>query len=172
MSTRLPVVEDIAALNALEVDDAVDVLLTLTNVKVTYVGEKEDLGDDWEYVTKDVVVLEDASAGIMLLGSGIGKHVAEGQVLNGKVALNVKASWLTTDYTMTDNFENVTVTDGEVTPMEITDDNLFEYLGNPYWRLVELKDVTFKVESGTYGDDVIMVSTVGEYVSLMSWAMA
>ena len=155
-----PALENIAALKAYDAQGTEDVVLTLTNAKVTYVGTKQDLDwDTWEYVDTDVVVFEDASAGIMLQGSGLGTLVTEGQTLNGKLAMSIESVWGEINAKLTNGIEGVEVADGTVTPLALNDDNLFEYLAAPDWKLVELKDVTFEVVSEEgYDDELHIVS--------------
>ncbi|MBQ8097638.1 MAG: Ig-like domain-containing protein [Prevotella sp.] len=154
-----PVLEGIAALKSYEAQGVENVVLSLADAKVTYVGTIETYDyNTWEEVEADVVVLEDATGGIMLQNSGLGTLIEKGQVLNGKIALSIESVWGEISATLTDGIEGLTVTDGEATPLLITDDNLFDFLGNPDWRYIELKDVTFKLVSGTYGDDLYLVS--------------
>ena len=166
-----PAVElaDLAALKAFEVEDNADVVLTLTDAKVTYVGTTESIDEDYAPVTVDVVVFEDASAGVMWQGSGLGKLVTAGQVLNGKLALNVTSVWGDVTVTLTNGLEGVTVEDGTVTPLILDDGNVMEYLGAPDWKLIKLKNVTFKVVSGEYTEETRLVSDLigDEFAGLM-----
>lgn len=148
------VLTDIAALKACTEATGDDVLLTLTDAKVTYVGTKTSIDwDTFEEVPTDVVVLEDASAGIYLEGSGLGAFVGKGAVLNGQLALNIAAAWDEVSGKLTNGMEGVTVTEGEATPLALNDDNLMDYIANPDWRLVSLDNVTITMQSGDYGDD-------------------
>lgn len=160
-----PVMENIAALKAYETQGIEDVVLTLTDARVTYVGTSQSFSyDTWDYVDVDVVVFEDASAGIFLKGSGLGTLVSEGQALNGQLALSIESVWGETIATLTNGIEGVVAADGTVTPLELTDDNVLDYLAAPDWKLIELKDVTFKtVSEEGYGDELHIVSNlIGE----------
>ena len=160
-----PVLENIAALKAYT-GDISNVVVTLNDAKVTYAGTVQSLDmTTWEPVEVDVVVFEDASAGIMFQGSGLGNFVSAGQVLNGQLALgNVESVWGDISAKLTESgIEGVTVTDGEVAPLVLSDDNLLEYLAAPDWHLVELADVTFKVVAGEYSENTYLVSDqIGE----------
>ncbi len=159
-----PVIENIAALKAYEAQGKEDVVLTLTDAKVTYVGTVEGYDPvTWDPTALDVVVFEDATGGIMWQGSGLGSLVSAGQVLNGKLALNIESAWGDISATLTNGLEGVTATEGTVLALTLDADNVLDYLAAPDWRLVELKNVTFKTVSGDYSDDLYVVSDeIGE----------
>lgn len=164
-----PVVENIAALKAYQAQGQEKVILKLDNASVTYVGTTTTIDyDTFEEVEIDVVVLEDATAGIMFQGSGLGKLIETGNVLNGELALNIESVWGDISATLTESgIEGVVVTSAEVEPIVLTEDNVLDFIASPDWRLVEIKNVAFKVVPSNYGDDIYLVSDLIGEVGIM-----
>lgn len=163
----IPEIENIAALKAYDAQGKEDVVLTLTNAKVTYVGATSSfVWEIMDYADVDFVVFEDATGGMMWQGSGLGSLVSEGQVLNGKLALSIESVLGDIYATLTNGLDGVEVTDGTVVPLVINDDNIFEWLGNPDWRLVELTNVTFKVVEDEWSREIHLVNDQIEEVGL------
>ena len=165
-SSEMPapaVLKDIATMKAYEPTGNEDVVLTLTDAKVTYTGTLEIFDwDTFSYIEGDVIVFEDASAGIMLQGSGLGQLVSAGQILNGEISLNMSSTWGEISATLTDGINGIEVTDGTVTPLELNDDNIFDYALNPDWRLVKFENVTItSEEDGDYANIPILSNRYG-----------
>lgn len=155
------VVANIAALKSYE---GGDILLTLTNAKVTYSGTVTTFDYNvFDYVTTDVVVFEDATAGISLQGSGLGSLVTAGQILNGSLAMTAEAGWGSVAAKLTNGLEGVEVTNGELTPLVLTSDNVSSYLENAEWRLVTLTEATVKKVTGDEISYVLTNDLIGEY---------
>ena len=110
-----------------------DVLLTLTDA-FDY--------DTFSMVTTDVVVFEDATAGICLQGSGLGSLVTAGQILNGKLAMTTATGFGSVSAKLTNGINGVEVTNGELTPLVLTSDNVNSFLANCEWRLITLPEAT------------------------------
>ena len=120
-----------------------DVLLTLTDAKVTYSGTVSTFDyDTFSMVTTDVVVFEDATAGICLQGSGLGSLVTAGQILNGKLAMTTATGFGSVSAKLTNGINGVEVTNGELTPLVLTSDNVNSFLANCEWRLITLPEAT------------------------------
>lgn len=137
-----PVLEDLAALKAFEATSLGNIKVELQDVKVTY-------------TSGTYVVLEDASAGYALQSSGLDAYVKAGQTLNGELILKTEQSGMfgTIIYTATEeSMANVEVTDGEPHPIEVTTDNVADYLSNFDWRLAKFSDAEISIEAGNYGD--------------------
>lgn len=160
-------VPDIASLKQSQ-DDG-EVALTLTDVKVTYVGKTTEFDyDTFDYVETDVVVMEDATGGIMLRGSGLGNYVTAGQTLNGTLGLDIVMAWGEVTGTLTNGIEGVQATDGEVTPLVLTDENVLDWAATYSWRLVTINNATIEMETGTYGNDFYLKSDLlGERYGIM-----
>ena len=142
-----------------------DVLLTLTDAKVTYSGTVSTFDYDvFNYVTTDVVVFEDATAGICLQGSGLGSLVTAGQILNGKLAMTTATGFGSVSAKLTNGINGVEVTNGELTPLVLTSDNVSSFLANCEWRLITLPEATVKkVSDEDGGQYTINSSLIGEY---------
>ena len=159
---KVTVLANIAALKnfSTEVMGAVPAVLTLTNAKVNFITNKptNDYDDDWNEITviKDYVLLEDASAGYVLEGSGLGSYVKEGDVLNGKLAISLidNFGWGIYQTTLTNGIEGVTITKDKVQPIVVTDDNILDYLADNDFRLAQFGDAVINV-----GDDLAFKST-------------
>lgn len=146
-------------------DDPEDVLLTLTDAKVTFIAT---VYDSWEEVDVDKVVLEDASAAYMIEGSGLGKLVSVGQTLNGKLALTLTPSWTGVSVALSNGITGVTAAAGEASPLVLTADNVDDYAADFDWRYVTIPDATFSIVSGGYGDDYYISSELlGDAVGMM-----
>ena len=146
-------IADIASLRAYATQGIEDVMLTLTDAKVTYVGSKTAFNSDtFAEETVDVVVLEDATSGIMLQGSGLGTLVKAGQTLNGKLAMSIESVWGEISAKLTNGIEGVEAVDGEVTPLLLTEDNLADYAESYDWRLVTIPAVTVKWVASEYNE--------------------
>ena len=156
------VIANIAALKSYE---GGDVLLTLTDAKVTYSGTVTTFDyDSFSMVTTDVVVFEDATAGICLQGSGLGSLVTAGQILNGQLAMTTDAGWGSVAAKLTNGIEGVEVTNGELTPLVLTSDNVSSFLENSEWRLITLPEATIKkVSDEDGGQYTISNELIGEY---------
>lgn len=151
---------------ALKLGEGGDVLLTLDNAKVTYSGTVEVFDYDvFSMVTTDVVVFEDATAGISLQGSGLGSLVKAGQILNGSLAMTTDVVWSAVTAKLTMGIEGVEVTDGEITPLVLTSDNVSSFLENSEWRLITLNDVKVKKVANDYGEEKYYLTSdlIGEY---------
>ena len=150
------VLENVAALRDFVPTEACTVKVKMNDVKVTYVGLYTDSYGE----TTDRAVLEDASAGNAFEGYTLGYVLKAGQTLNGELVLDVTLdSWGMPIYTS--SLDNVTITDGEPSPLEVTDDNILEYLGDFSWRLVKFSNVTARVDS-EYGDVYFQIPVLGE----------
>lgn len=160
-----PAPDAIENIAALKVYEGGDVLLTLTDAKVTYSGTVTTFDYDvFDMVTTDVVVFEDATAGICLQGSGLGSLVSAGQILNGKLAMTAEAGFSSISAKLTNGIEGVEVANGELTPLVLTADNLNSYLANSEWRLVTLPEATVKKVTDESGDKYVISSNlIGEY---------
>ena len=168
-------ISDLANIAALknfstEVMGAVPAVLTLTNAKVNFIGTKEstDYDDDGNEitVTKDYVLLEDASAGYVLEGSGLGSYVKVGDVLNGKLAISLidNFGWGIYQTTLTNGIEGVEITEGKPSPIVVTDDNILDYLADNDFRLAQFGDAVMNVDgteiafkSAALGDDPVSI---------------
>ena len=142
----------------------VEATLTLTNAKVNFVTSKEttEYDDDWNEVTvqKDYVLIEDASAGYMFEGSGLGSLVEEGDVLNGSLSVKLAdvgfGIW---QPTLSNGIEGVTATGGEVSPLVVTDENVADYAEDNDFRLAQFDDAVINVDgelsftAAVLGDD-------------------
>ena len=163
---------DIAALKNFTTEEmgAVPAVLTLTNAKVNFIGTKEstDYDDEWNEitVTKDYVLLEDASAGYLLEGSGLGSYVKVGDVLNGKLAISLidNFGWGIYQTTLTNGIEGVEITEGKPSPIVVTDDNILDYLADNDFRLAQFGDAVMNVDgteiafkSAALGDDPVSI---------------
>ena len=160
---------NIAALKNFTTEEmgAVPAVLTLTNAKVNFITTKEstDYDDDWNEitVTKDYVLLEDASAGYLLEGSGLGSYVKAGDVLNGKLAISLidNFGWGIYQTTLTNGIEGVEITEGKPSPIVVTDDNILDYLADNDFRLAQFGDAVINVgddlafKSAALGDDPV-----------------
>ncbi len=153
------ILANIAALKAFEPTESGTVKVTLDNVKVTYANVVED-----EYYGKtENVVLEDASGADLLQNKGIADKLKAGDVLNGELVLTVEVDEKWGDVTYTASLDNVTITEGELAPMEVTEDNLMEYLGDYSWRLVKFTGATISIVSGDWSDDIMAtIPVMGE----------
>ena len=163
------VLANIAALKNFSTEEmgAVSAVLTLTNAKVNFITTKPstDYDDDWNPITviKDYVLLEDASAGYVLEGSGLGSYVKEGDVLNGKLAISLidNFGWGIYQTTLTNGIEGVTITKDKVQPIVVTDDNILDYLADSDFRLARFGDAVIHIgeeltfSSATLGDDPV-----------------
>ncbi len=163
------VLANIAALKNFSTEEmgAVSAVLKLTNAKVNFITNKQttDYDDDWNEitVTKDYVLLEDASAGYVLEGSGLGSYVKEGDVLNGKLAISLidNFGWGIYQTTLTNGIEGVTITKDKVQPIVVTNDNILDYLADNDFRLAQFGDAVINVgddlafKSAALGDDPV-----------------
>ncbi len=153
------ILANIAALKAFEPTESGTVKVTLDNVKVTYAGVLEDE----YYGNTENVVLEDASGADLLQNKGIADKLKAGDVLNGELVLTVEVDEKWGDVTYTASLDNVTITEGELAPMEVTEDNLMEYLGDYSWRLVKFTGATISIVSGDWSDDIMAtIPVMGE----------
>lgn len=149
-SASVTVLENIAALKAFTPsgDEPEDVVLTLTDAKVTLVDAEGDR-----------IIFEDASAGYYLEGSGLSSQLKAGQTMNGTMSFTAEADYYGgSALTLTDS--NFSTTDGELTPLEVTEDNVDDYAENYDYRLAKFTSASIKVQSGSYGDDVILIPDV------------
>lgn len=129
-------------------DEPEDVVLTLNNAKVTLVDAEGDR-----------IIFEDASAGYFLEGSGLSSQLKAGQTLNGTMSFTAEADYFgSVVLTLTDS--KFTTTDGELTPLEVTENNVDDYAENYDYRLAKFASASIKVQSGTYGDDVFLIPDV------------
>lgn len=149
------VLENIAALKAYTPtgDEGDEVLLTLTNAKVTF--SSADLGR---------TIIEDASGAYMF--EGFADYFTTGQTLNGQLALVVAISpWLGV-MTVSDSentaasVQKMTITNGTAEPKEITEANVDDYVEDYDWRFVKFSEATFTVVPGDYGDEYHVSPTV------------
>ncbi|MBR6321088.1 MAG: starch-binding protein [Prevotella sp.] len=171
------VLANIAALKNFSTEEmgAVSAVLKLTNAKVNFITTKQatDYDDDWNEitVTKDYVLLEDASAGYVLEGSGLGSYVKVGDVLNGKLAISLidNFGWGIYQTTLTNGIEGVTITKDKVQPIVVTDDNITEYLADNDFRLAQFGDAVINIVEGENGDELAFKSAPlgDEPVSIM-----
>ena len=155
------VLDGIAALKEFEVPEterAADVVLRLTDAKVTYVGtfERTDYDEDWNEitVTADNVMIEDNTAAVLLQGLGLNEALKTGDTVSGDINLTVVAGWFGNEYAANDltqeSLAALEVTEGEAVPTAITDDNVLEYAENFDSYYVEFADVTLSMtEEGT-----------------------
>lgn len=126
-------------------------LLTLKDAKVNFVTTKEstDYDDDGNPITveKDYVLIEDASAGYMLEGSGLGDYVKAGDVLNGTLAITLvdNFGWGIYQAKLTNGIQGVTVTAGEVQPIVVSDENIMDYLADNDFRLAQFNDAVINI---------------------------
>ena len=126
-------------------------LLTLKDAKVNFVTTKEstDYDDELNEITveKDYVLIEDASAGYMLEGSGLGDYVKAGDVLNGTLAITLvdNFGWGIYQAKLTNGIQGVTVTAGEVQPIVVSDDNIMDYLADNDFRLAQFNDAVINI---------------------------
>ncbi|MBR6963384.1 MAG: Ig-like domain-containing protein [Prevotella sp.] len=149
-SASVTVLENIAALKAFTPsgDEPEDVVLTLTDAKVTLVDAEGDR-----------IIFEDASAGYYLEGSGLSSQLKAGQTMNGTMSFTAEADYYGgSALTLTDS--NFSTTDGELTPLEVTEDNVDDYAENYDYRLAKFTSASIKVQSGSYGDDVFLIPDV------------
>ncbi len=161
-----PAPDVIANIADLKIYEGGDVLLTLTNAMVTYTGTVEVFDYDvFDMVTKDVVVFEDATAGICLQGSGLGTLVEAGQILNGSLAMTTDVAFNVVSAKLTNGIEGVEVTAGELMPLVLTTDNVSSYLENSEWRLVTLAEATVKKVTNEWGETKYYLTNdlIGEY---------
>ena len=138
------VLENIAALKAFEPTESGTVKVTLNDVKVTGIS-----------ANSDVVVLEDASAANAFENLGLSEKLQAGQTLNGELVLTVEVGDMWGEVTYTVSLENATITEGEVAPMEVTEDNVLDYLGDYSWRLVKFTGATISVVESDWGEEEI-----------------
>lgn len=156
-------IADIATLKTFTPEEeTADVILKLTDAKVTFVTsqEKTDYDEDWNEITKtvDIVVIEDASGATALEGTGLGTAVQAGDILNGELPLTVASSWgMTTtapnDYTAA-SIAALEKTAGTAEPTVINDETLETWAADPDWRYVRFENVPIKVVAGDYGDEL------------------
>ena len=141
-------------------------VLTLKDAKVNFVTTKEstDYDDDGNPITvmKDYVLIEDASAGYMLEGSGLGDYVKAGDVLNGTLAITLvdNFGWGIYQAKLTNGIQGVTVTASEVQPIVVSDDNIMDYLADNDFRLAQFNDAVINIVTGDYGDELTFSATV------------
>ena len=157
-AAEAPALENIAAMRDYMPTESGVVSVKLDNVKVTYTGVTED-----SWGTNDIIIMEDASAGNAFQNTTLGTQLKAGQVLNGILKLNVEVDELYGDIlysTDESSLAEVEITDGELSPLEVTDDNVMEYLGDYSWRLAKFTNAAVSVETGTYGDDVYVAIPV------------
>ena len=117
--------------------DSEDVVLKLDNAKVTYVNAESDF-----------VVIEDVSAGYAVEAAGFSTILSEGQTLNGNLAMTISYGWLGNEISLTNGLEGVTVTDGEVAPFVVTEENATAFASDYDWRLAQVADVTINIVDG------------------------
>lgn len=149
-SASVTVLENIAALKAFTPsgDEPEDVVLTLTDAKVTLVDAEGDR-----------IIFEDASAGYYLEGSGLSSQLKAGQTMNGTMSFTAEADYFGGSVlTLTDS--NFSTTDGELTPLEVTEDNVDDYAENYDYRLAKFTSASIKVVPGQYSDDTFIVPDV------------
>lgn len=120
-----------------------DVVLKLTDVKVTYVNTESDF-----------VVIEDESAGYAAELTGLSTLVSAGQTLNGYLAMNITYGWMGNEITLKNGIEGVTATDGEVTPLVVTEENATTFANDYDWRLAQVANVKINITTGQYGDEM------------------
>lgn len=141
------VLKNILALKNFEFTDPMasteDVVLKLTDVKVTYVNTESDF-----------VVIEDESAGYAAELTGLSTLVSAGQTLNGYLAMNITYGWMGNEITLKNGIEGVTATDGEVTPLVVTEENATTFANDYDWRLAQVANVKINVTTGQNGDEM------------------
>lgn len=120
-----------------------DVVLKLTDVKVTYVNTESDF-----------VVIEDESAGYAAELTGLSTLVSAGQKLNGYLAMNITYGWMGNEITLKNGIEGVTATDGEVTPLVVTEENATTFANDFDWRLAQVANVKINITTGQNGDEM------------------
>lgn len=120
-----------------------DVVLKLTDVKVTYVNTESDF-----------VVIEDESAGYAAELTGLSTLVSAGQKLNGYLAMNITYGWMGNEITLKNGIEGVTATDGEVTPLVVTEENATTFANDYDWRLAQVANVKINITTGQNGDEM------------------
>ncbi|MBR1526350.1 MAG: hypothetical protein IJ640_06785, partial [Prevotella sp.] len=120
-----------------------DVVLKLTDAKVTYVNTESDF-----------VVIEDESAGYAAEYTGLSNLVSAGQKLNGYLAMTITSGWMGNEITLKNGIEGVTATDGEVTPLVVTEENAMTFANDYDWRLAQVANVKINVTTGQYGDEM------------------
>ena len=139
--------ENIKALKEFEFTDPLasseDVVLKLTDAKVTYVNTESDF-----------VVIEDESAGYAAEYTGLSNLVSAGQTLNGNLAMTITSGWMGNEITLKNGIEGVTATDGEVTPFVVTEENATTFANDYDWRLAEVANVKINVTTGQNGDEI------------------
>lgn len=121
-----------------------DVVLKLTDVKVTYVNTESDF-----------VVIEDESAGYAAELTGLSTLVSAGQKLNGYLAMNITYGWMGNEITLKNGIEGVTATDGEVTPFVVTEENAITFANDFDWRLAQVANVKINITTGEHGDQML-----------------
>lgn len=139
--------DNVLALKNFEFTDPIasteDVVLKLTDVKVTYVNTESDF-----------VVIEDESAGYAAELTGLSTLVSAGQTLNGYLAMNITYGWMGNEITLKNGIEGVTATDGEVTPLVVTEENATTFANDYDWRLAQVANVKINITTGQYGDEM------------------
>ena len=120
-----------------------DVVLKLTDVKVTYVNTESDF-----------VVIEDESAGYAAELTGLSTLVSAGQTLNGNLAMTITYGWMGNEITLKNGIEGVTATDGEVTPLVVTEENATTFANDFDWRLAQVANVKINITTGQNGDEM------------------
>lgn len=141
-------------------------VLTLKDAKVNFVTTKEstDYDDDWNPITvmKDYVLIEDATAGYMLEGSGLGDYVKAGDVLNGTLAITLvdNFGWGIYQAKLINGIQGVTVTASEVQPIVVSDENIMDYLADNDFRLAQFNDAVINIVTGDYSDEFTFSATV------------
>ena len=105
----------------------------LNNTQVTFANSNTD-----------DVVLEDASAGILIQESGLGAFVEAGQIFNGELVVTIdedEYGYGLPVYAVADDvMDNITVTNGTLNPLVLNDDNLFDFINDFEYRLTKFTD--------------------------------
>lgn len=167
-----PILEGIAALKNFEMPEGAEsanVTLRLTDAKVTFVNTVEQTDIDWDTfeeitITKDNVVMEDASAATLLQGLGLNEALKAGDTVTGDIRFTVVSGMFGSEYVANDfTAESLTaleITEGEATPLAVTDDNVEAYAENYDYYYVEFADATYSISED--GDATINLPVMGQ----------
>ena len=171
------VLEGIAALKNFEMPEgaeSADVTLRLADAKVTFVNTVEQTDIDWDTfeeitITKDNVVMEDASAATLLQGLGLNEALKAGDTVTGDIRFTVVSGMFGNEYVANDfTAESLTaleITEGEATPLAVTDDNVEAYAENYDYYYVEFADATYSISED--GEATINLPVMGESFAVL-----
>lgn len=171
------VLEGIAALKAFTLDEGVeeaDVVLRLTDAKVTFSGvtEQTDIDyDTWEEITVEVdnVVMEDATAGNLFQKLGLNDYLKKGDTVSGDIEMKVVAGMFGTEIKANDktaaSLEALTIENGEATPLAVTDENVEAYAENFDWIYAAFTDAVYTVSED--GDPTLTFPVLGTSYGIM-----